>query len=582
MSFSFRVKSSVLLATTTLASLAYSAPAKADDLAVMEHQIKAMQAQLAVMRKEHDREIKRIHDQLAQQRITEERDPYSARNAYRTNGSVATPSMLPPNNPGMATAWGGYNNSNVLLPASSANTPYGRLTGTPQGHVESLYGPLHRGQIQIGGVRITLGGYLEAASIFRSRNNVSDISSNFGSIPFANSPNYHMNEFHESERQSRLAALVEGDITNTLRAQGYIETDFQGSGSSSNSRQSNSYVLRARVFYGQLIDDTDDLTLLGGQSWSLVTMFNHGMAARDEQVPLVVDAQYVPGFNWTRNSQVRIVKGFDHGHYHVGLSVENPQQVIAPGSGGAYVPLGAKSDTYQNAGVNVYNPSTNYSTDVAPDIVAKFAADPGWGHYELTGLLRFPHSRVSYEGFGKSKTSVAGGGGGGMVLPLINKKLYFQASGLVGTGIGRYGTSNIPDVTIGKDGQVKPMPAANALVGVYGNPTKALQLYAYGGIEMLRSRSYFNAGSKAYGYGNPLYNVGGCDIESATACQSSLNKVVQGTAGFWWTYLHGDYGTVKVGAQYSYTYLTSFSGAGGSPHTDDNMVFFSLRYLPFQ
>lgn len=576
----------LLLASVSLASLAMATPVHAaslDQMSLMEKQIKAMQSQLADMKREHQREMKRIHDQLAQQRQSEENDPYGTRNGYR--GAPAHGSGNAAAGAGFATASAPGPNSNVLLPPVNAATPYGQLTGTPTGRVTDLYGPLHRGQIQIGGVRITLGGYVEAATMFRSRNNVSDISSNFGSIPFANSPNYHINEFHESARQSRLAALVEGDITKNLRAQAYIETDFQGSGSSSNSRQSNSYVLRERVFYGQLIDDADELTLLGGQNWSLLTMFNHGMRARDEQVPLSIDAQYIPGFNWTRNTQIRLVKGFDHGRYNAGVSVENPQQVIAVGSGGQYLPAGATSGTYQNAGVNVNNPSTNYSTDIAPDIIGKLAADPGWGHYELTGLLRFAHSRVSYTGTGQSSTKVAGGGGGGLILPVEKShKIFFQASGLVGTGIGRYGTSNIPDVTIDQKGQVKPMPAANVLVGLYGNATKALQLYAYGGVEMLRSRSYFDVGGKHYGYGNPLYSVGGCDIEggASSACQTSINRVVQGTAGFWWTYLHGDYGTLRVGAQYSYTYVSSFSGVGGTPHTNDNMVFLSLRYLPFQ
>ncbi|WP_367159286.1 hypothetical protein ABUE34_08205 [Kozakia baliensis] len=581
----------MLLASTSFGSLFAASDAKAasmDQMAIMEKQIRAMQSQLSTMRKEHDREMKRVHEQLAQQRKAQEQDPYAYRRAVTGNAQNNTAAQ---SSGGLRLA--GFQ-VGTSLPSTQqtsasayASTPYGQLTGTPSARVLDLYGPLHRGQVQIGGIRVTLGGYLEAATFWRSRNSTSDISSQFGggAIPFANNPNYHTNEFHQSERQSRIAMLVEGDITHKLRAQGYIEVDFQGAGSGSNSRQSNSYVPRSRVFYGQLIDDADDLYVLGGQSWSFLTMFNHGMSARDEQVPLVIDAQYVPGFNWTRNTQVRIVKGFGHSHYHVGISVENPQQVISVGPGGNYLPPGAVADTYQNAGGNVFNPSTNYSTDVAPDIVGKVASDPGWGHYEMYGLLRFPHSRVSYLGSGRSKTDVAGGGGAGMVLPLEKAhKLNFQVSGLVGTGIGRYGTSNMPDVTMGSDGHIKPLPAANVLAGLYGNPVKSLQLYAYGGMEMTRSRSSFNAGGKHYGYGNPLYNVSGCDIEGAAAstCQASINKVVQGTAGLWWDYLHGDYGTIRLGAQYSYTYITSFSGVGGTPHTNDNMVFFSMRYLPFQ
>lgn len=567
----------LLLTTTVIAPALLAAPAKADQISEMEQQIKAMQAQLKKMRKEHDTEIKRIHHELASQRQAQERNPYG----HTMGGGTAVP-------PGMAAGMMTANapSQAPLLPPMTASTPYGQLTGTPSAKVMDMFGPLHRGQVQIGGVRVTLGGFAEMAGFWRSRNETSGISSQFGpgGIPFKNSPNAHMNEFHQSERQSRLSALVEGDITRRLRAQAYVEMDFQSAGTSSNSRQSNSYTLRTRVFYGQLIDDEDDLYVLGGQSWSLLTMFNHGMSARDEQGPLQIDAQYVPGFNWTRNSQIRIVKGFDHHRIHVGLSVENPQQVISLGSGGAYVPPGATSITYQNSGGNVFNSATNYSTDVAPDIIGKVGWDPGWGHYEIYGLLRFPHSRVSYTGSGKSRTDVAGGGGAGMILPLEKKhKVNFQVSGLVGSGIGRYGTSNMPDVTMGRDGYLKPLPAANVLVGLYGNPTKSLQLYAYGGLEMVRSRSYFDANGTAYGYGNPLYITGGCSIEGAASstCQTSVNKVAQGTAGFWWTYLHGDYGTIKVGAQYSYTYVSSFSGVGGTPTTDDNMVFMSLRYYPF-
>jgi hypothetical protein len=37
-----------------------------------------------------------------------------------------------------------------------------------------------------------------------------------------------------------------------------------------------------------------------------------------------------------------------------------------------------------------------------------------------------------------------------------------------------------------------------------------------------------------------------------------------------------------VGPQYSYTHRTVYSGIGPTPKTDDNMVFLSFRYYPFQ
>ncbi len=62
-----------------------------------------------------------------------------------------------------------------------------------------------------GPVTITLGGFVELMAIERNRNESEDFSSNYnGSIPYPNSHNYYLNEFHFSERQSRIGALVEG------------------------------------------------------------------------------------------------------------------------------------------------------------------------------------------------------------------------------------------------------------------------------------------------------------------------------------------------------------------------------------
>jgi len=48
--------------------------------------------------------------------------------------------------------------------------------------------------------------FIEAASIFRTRNETADIASDFNTgIPMPNNPNYHLSEFRESAHQSRLA-----------------------------------------------------------------------------------------------------------------------------------------------------------------------------------------------------------------------------------------------------------------------------------------------------------------------------------------------------------------------------------------
>ena len=40
-------------------------------------------------------------------------------------------------------------------------------------------------------------------------------------------------------------------------------------------------------------------------------MYRLGIVPRQENVPLTIDAQYVVGFNWERQAQLRVVKDFD-------------------------------------------------------------------------------------------------------------------------------------------------------------------------------------------------------------------------------------------------------------------------------
>lgn len=548
----------------------------------MEKQIRAMQIELKKMKKlqaQREKELKEIKRQAA---ITANRN--NATKSSLPNSNVITTTMAdgsvvystnekPSNRPLLTFGTTDYHRE---------PTAYARITGTPVPlSASQSEDGFHKGQFNIGRISITLGGFFETAGFYRTRNETADISSNWNSIPWKNNPNAHTNEFHMSERQSRISALVGADVTKAISVSGYTEIDFQGAGSSSNSRQSNSYVPRVRVLYGEIENRDDDYYIMGGQSWSLATLFKKGMAVRHEQVPLVIDAQYVPGFTWTRNTGVRFVKGFDNHKYHVGIAFENPQSIWG---GTAYIPHG-HIITNNTPGGQVNNPSTTYSTDVAPDIILKVSADPKLGHFESFGMLRFVHNRVSHIGGGQSHTAVAGGGGGGMVIPVIKDEIEFQASGMAGYGIGRYGVSNLADATNKKDGSPALLPEAQTLVGLIGYPTKQIDVYAYGGMEQILSRSGYEVNGKPYGYGNIHADVSGCQIENAPStmpCNANIRRVAQGAVGFWWRYLQSDYGTLSAGAQFSHTDVVGFSGTGGRPHTDDNMAFFSLRYLPFQ
>ena len=66
-------------------------------------------------------------------------------------------------------------------------------------------------------------------------------------------------------------------------------------------------------------------------------MFKSGLIPRQENVPLTIDAQYVPGFDWLRNTEIRIVKDWDKKVW-LGIEAASPQAVstgAAPfGTGG--------------------------------------------------------------------------------------------------------------------------------------------------------------------------------------------------------------------------------------------------------
>lgn len=183
-------------------------------------------------------------------------------------------------------------------------------------------------------VKVTLGGFIEAAGIERNLYTGSDVNSKWnlgsGGFPLPNSPNYYQNELRGSARQSRLSLLAQGQDDYAAFA-AYYEMDFLGggSGTSGNSQESNSYNPRIRNLYATY-ETKDGWHLLAGQSWSLITMDKTGITPRQENLPMVIDAQYVPGFTWTRNPQVRLVKDFGS-KVSVGLSLEAPQTIIAAG-----------------------------------------------------------------------------------------------------------------------------------------------------------------------------------------------------------------------------------------------------------
>ena len=171
--------------------------------------------------------------------------------------------------------------------------------------------------------------------------------------------------------------------------------------------------------------------------------------------------------------------------------------------------------------------------------------------------------------------------GGHIAAEIIPKTLDAQFSAAHGA-LGRFTATPFPDATLRQDGSIQPLPITAFQAGLVWHTTPSLDLYAYAGLEKT-SATFSNVGTVPFGYGNPLYNNTGCNIENSPAatCNGNTSEVRQYTVGFYDTIFKGSYGTIKAGAQYSYNQRFAFEGVGGAPRTDDHIVMTQVRYYPF-
>ncbi len=370
------------------------------------------------------------------------------------------------------------------------------------------------------GITITPGGFVAAETVYRTRATSSDINTPFTGIPYTGNALSKMDEWNLTARQSRLSLLGESKI-GTTKLTGYWEADWLGTGVTSNNRQSNSYVLRQRVIYGQAAFQSG-LSITAGQMWSLLTENRKGIQNRNELPPLTIDSQYNVGFTWARQYGLRLVQDFGD-KFAIGVAVEGPQATVG-GRGFSSVITSTAGITTTTGGNTILNApgaggglfnfvdTSGYTINKTPDVIVKAAVDPGWGHYEFFGVYSAFRNRVypcavvgttltdSVPGTttlpcpidGTFSPSAVGayndtrsGGGGGLALriPVIpSKKLEFAFQGLAGDGIGRYGSAQIADLTFRPNGTEALIRTAHGLSGLELHTSK-WDAYAYAGAE---------------------------------------------------------------------------------------------------
>ena len=520
------------------------------------------------------------------------------------------------------------------------------------------------GVLHYKGITLTPGGFVAAETVDRTKATGGDIPTAFSSIPYEGADAYSLSEFYGSGRQSRLSLLAEGK-TSWGKMQGYYEADFLGTGITSNNNQSNSYVLRQRVIWASA-ETNSHWKFAGGQMWSMATEDKTGIsnASSDIMTPQTIDPNYVTGFVWTRQYGFRVVKSFKKAAF--GVAAENPQLLYTATLAGntPYAVLGSAGQNggNYNAAISACSPSTsivNYTNQVqtdsagntvniavpvyktvnscanitnisfnsAPDIIAKAAFDPGWGHYEIFGIGGFAHEIVFpgettnsnlYGGLKDIVTGLAvapslttagnfvenkvlGGVGGSLRVPIIPNILTVGAKGLFGRGVGRYGDTTLADLTSNAAGGFEKLENVSGLFTVEATPSPRLSLYLnYGGDYAGRNDSanpasttlgapsaaqsaagvwggtWKTPSAAAVGYGSHLLNNSACGVTSAPgyngsstgyypggSCGAQTRDVQEVTGGYWYDFYKGEHGRLRQGVQYGYAVREGWSGAGG-------------------
>lgn len=558
-------------------------------LELMEKAIEAQQQQIQQLQdqlKSRDSQVQQLQQQLTQTQASVSQAEQAAQAA--ASKSAATPEQL----------------DAVTKDVADLKTNATNAALTLQETQKAMKGNDSPMALHYKGITITPGGFLAAESVYRNRALASE-ATNFNSVNYPGSGQNKISEFFGSGRQSRISMLGEGKFSDVKLA-GYYEADFLSAGVTSNNNQTNSYTLRQRQAWGQAAFN-NGLTFTGGQMWTLLTETKKGVDNRTEAVPMTIDPNYTVGFSFARQWGVRLAKNFNN-RVWLAAALENPQTTLAASGNASNFALGGPG-----AGGSLYNTTANYSFNAMPDVIVKAAFEPGFGHYEIFGILRRFRDRVypcvepasnpalcgtTSSAIGAYNSSTNGGGVGGNARVTFFKKVDFGVHALYGNGLGRYSASGLPDATVKPNGALAPLRSYQGLATLEFHFPK-LDVYLNGGEDYSARRyqadPFSSPAGKIVGYGSPTFSDAGCYAETvpsagsgfafgSISCSGNTQRTIEGSLGFWIKLHSGPKGRLQFGPQYSYLVRDAWTGVGPTagtfvaPHGIDNMIFTSFRY----
>jgi hypothetical protein len=487
----------------------------AAEMEELRQALQAQQEQLQMLKEElakRDREIEAAREAAAAANSRASEATAKASAAEATSNEVkSTADALNTSVSNLAASNAAASNAAVNAGASSA-VPDGQA-GTEE------KGPL---SIRFKGITFTPGGFFAGETVFRNHATSAGLATPFTGIPYPGNSLSKLTEWNMEGRQSRISARFDGTVHDT-KLTGYFEADFLGAGTTSNNRQTNSYVFRQRQLWGRA-EFASGWIFTAGQQWSLSMENRRGINNLNENTPQQIDPNYVVGMTWQRADAVRLVKTFND-KFAVGISAEGSQATVGGRGFSTYTNTSATGvvTTYQNfwvdapgsgAGLlNAYD-TTGYSVNKLPDFLAKLAFDPGFGHYEIFGIASVYRNRVypcavagtTAGNFptpatpvvldcpinGATTPSVLGAYNdsrtGGMFgvsgfIPTFNKHLDIGLKATYGDGEGRYNAAQLADVTARPNGTLALIHNAGFLGRLEYHATPKWDIYAYYGGE---------------------------------------------------------------------------------------------------
>lgn len=431
------------------------------------------------------------------------------------------------------------------------------------------------GVIKIGEAVLTPGGFVDFENIFRTTNTQSNIATNFGGIPFSNTPQGNVTEFRSTAQFSRLNFKIEDHFRGTDFL-GYVEGDFSGNSAPNAYQSVNGVTNRLRLYFGYA--KRGKLEVLGGQTWSWLTPNREGIGPIPSDLALTYneDQNLGVGVAYTRAAELRVAYHVNE-HWALGVGIENSNQFI-----GNYVALPAG---FSSIGSQFDNNANAGAANLMPDILAKTTYDTNlFGrhfHVEATGFFTGAHASVMPTGSTTFRSHTAYGGGGTIAgnYELLPNKLVFLANAFWSDGGAHYLVGTGPQLVVrpnfsGTDVSLSMVHAGAGSAGLEWRASEKQAFAVYYGVDYF-GRNFFpdttttsNPGT-VIGYGGP----GSPNTNNRFIQQATFDWLLT----FWKS---PRFGALQYYTQYSYLSRAPWFVAPDNPRIAHlSMVYAGIRYV---